>query len=128
MSKPATYIHTAPRIKSVHFLKGKIVLYLKDGRTVIIPENRFPEIERLTPQQKRKHKTLAGMGLMFEAIDTVFHISDFLGNSSNDFPDTPARRSLAKAGSYAVAGSSKLLPAKEPTVKYGKRAAKKQGK
>ena len=118
MSKQETYIHTAPRIKTVRFLKGKIILHLHDGRTVIVPENRFPEIEKLTAQQKRRHKTLAGMGLMFDAIDTVFHVSDFLGSLAGGFPD---KRTSAKTSGYATNTKSKLLVAKEPAEKYGKK-------
>ncbi len=118
MSKQATFTHTAPIIKSVRFLKGKIILHLQDGRTVIIPENRFPEIERLTPQQKRRHKTLAGMGLMFDDSDTVFHVSDFLGSLPGNFA---GRKTTAKASAYSITDKSKLLTAKEPAVKYRKK-------
>lgn len=98
MNKTIGYGNISPIIKSVRFPKEKIVLQLADGREVTLPVNKFPEIENLTPIQKRRHKLLAGTGLMFDDLDTVFHISDFLGKGiSSDF-------SLVA----------------EPVVKYGK--------
>ncbi len=73
-------------IKSVHFPKDKISILFTDGRILILPIGKFPEIARLKPSQKRKHKILAGMGLMFDDLDTVFHISDFLGKIQINYP------------------------------------------
>ena len=80
MNKTTGYHSIEPRIKSVRFLKDKFELHLVDGRILIIPSYGFPEIEKLSPAQKRNYKTLAGIGLMFDDLDTVFHISDFIGN------------------------------------------------
>ncbi|MEK6615758.1 MAG: DUF2442 domain-containing protein [Bacteroidota bacterium] len=82
MNKQIGFSNSAPLIKSVRFHGQKIIIHLADGRLLLLPLNRFPEIERLTPAQKRKHKLLAGTGLMFDDLDTVFHVSDFLGKGS----------------------------------------------
>jgi hypothetical protein len=80
------YGNIFPIIESVRFPKGKIVLQLADGRAIILPLNKFPEIARLTPSQKHKNKLLGGTGLMFDDLDTVYHVSDFLGkNAAPDF-------------------------------------------
>ena len=81
MNKTIGYSESMPLIKAVSFPEGKIALELKDGRTVTVPVNKFPEIEKLTASQKRNHKTLAGLGLMFDDFDMLFHISDFIGKT-----------------------------------------------
>jgi hypothetical protein len=84
MNRTQGYGNISPLIKSVRFPVGKIILHLADGRVIILPSRKFPEIEHLTPAQKRKHKLLAGTGLMFDDLDTVFHVSDFLGKAVAD--------------------------------------------
>ena len=79
MSKSIGYSHTVPKLKSAIFKKGKMILKLEDSRALELPLGRFPEIKQLTPIQRRKHKLLAGNGLMFDNLDIVYHISDFLG-------------------------------------------------
>ena len=79
MSKSLGYSHIVPKIKSALFQKGKMILKLEDGRVLELPLSRFPEIKQLTPNQRRKHKLLGGKGLMFDDLDMVYHITDFLG-------------------------------------------------
>ena len=79
MSKQFGYGNVTPLIKSANFRGDKMVIHLTDERVLILPMSKFPEIEKLTPSQRRKHKLLAGTGLMFDDLDTVFHVSDFLG-------------------------------------------------
>ena len=81
MNKTIGYSDTLPLIKKILFPTGKIELQLADGRIITLPINKFPEIEKLTKAQRLKHKTLAGMGIMFDDCDTVFHVSDFLGKT-----------------------------------------------
>ena len=116
MNRIIGYNNISPRIKMVRFPKGKISLYLVDGRIIIIPSHKFPEIENLSSSQKRKYKTLAGMGLMFEALDTVFHISDFIGKDVSFEISDPTDKNHKK---YAAHKSS-YLKAAEPPVKYRK--------
>jgi hypothetical protein len=113
MNKTIGYTHTTPRIEMVRFPKGKIVLHLVDGRILIIPATKFPEIEKLTLSQKRKYKTLAGMGLMFESLDTVFHISDFIGTDVSSELLSPTKKYTPQKSTHSKAA--------EPIVKYGKR-------
>ena len=113
MNKVIGYKNTQPRIKTVRFLKGKIVINLIDGRTIIIPSAKFPEIERLSPNQKRKHKTLAGMGLMFEDLDTVFHISDFIGKEVFSEISNSGRKPTKKYSQKRVSSSKTAEPQKK---------------
>ena len=97
-----TYKNIVPVIGRVRFAKEKIIIDLLDGRVVSLPMNNFPDIKKLSASQKRKHKILAGMGLMFDDLDTVYHVSDFLGKTEN-----------LNDESYPIAA--------EPKVKYGKK-------
>jgi len=104
--KISGYLHIIPVIKSVRFTKDKLAIDLADGRSLIIPLSRFPEIEKLSAAQRRKHKLLAGMGLMFDDLDTVFHVSDFIGSSEPAYSEAIYKKHSAVA---------------EPKAKYGKR-------
>ena len=117
MNKAIGYNNTLPLIKKVRFPKGKIILYMVDGRIIIIPANKFKEIERLTVSQKRKHKTLAGMGLMFEDLDTIFHVSDFIGK---DFTSEISGSANVRSKKYSAKKTSHSKAA-EPSAKYRKR-------
>ena len=72
-----------PKITAVKFPKRKIQVILSDGRIILCPLNTFPEIKKLSPQQRKRYGTLAGIGLAFEDTDEVYHISDFLGLHNN---------------------------------------------
>ncbi|HDY87261.1 MAG TPA: DUF2442 domain-containing protein [bacterium] len=73
------FFNNTPRIKTVKFPKGKIHLYLNDGRIIYVPISKFPEIKKLSVEQRKRCNKLAGFGLMFDDLDEVYHISDFLG-------------------------------------------------
>lgn len=88
MNKKSGFGNSYPVIKSVEFPKDKLRVILTDGRILLLPLKNFPEIGKLKPAQKRKHKILAGTGLMFDDLDVVFHISDFLGKVQTDYPLT----------------------------------------
>ena len=83
MSRQFGYGKTIPLIQSVSFRGDKIIIHLADKRVLFLPMEQFPEIEKLTPSQRRKRKLLAGTGLMFDDLDAVFHVSDFLGTANS---------------------------------------------
>ena len=112
MNKSIGYSNAIPLIKEVRFPEGKIVLHLYDGRIISVPIEKFPEIEKLTAAQKRKYKTLAGIGLMFNDCDSVFHISDFLGKTLS-VESFPVIKKPIK--SYIESPARQLS---EPKVKY----------
>ena len=114
MNKAIGYSNTIPLIKEVNFPAGKIILYLMDGRIISLPIEKFPEIAKLTTAQRRRHKTLAGMGLMFDDCDTVFHVSDFIGK----VPSVDASPQLKKpVRNYSTPSARQLA---EPNAKYKK--------
>jgi hypothetical protein len=73
-----------PQITSLRFTKTAIILYLKDGRTLTAPLSRFPAIQQLTPQQRRKYNISGGIALDFDDAQEVYHISDFLGRTNTN--------------------------------------------
>lgn len=72
-----------PIIKCVSFdMKGKIKVVLQDGRIIIVPISKFPNIKKLSMSERKKW-FLFGNGFTFENCDEVFHIEQFLGNFNN---------------------------------------------
>lgn len=72
-------LNGTPKIKKINFPKGKIQIFMNDGRIITCPLNKFPEIKKLSIRERKKYSNLAGFGIMFENSDSVYHISDFLG-------------------------------------------------
>lgn len=69
-----------PKIKRVSFqIRGKISIYLEDGRSVIVPVANFPSIKKLTATQRLKWY-LFGNGFSFDDCNEVYHIEQILGN------------------------------------------------
>ena len=69
-----------PEIKKIDFkTKGKITLYLKDGRVLLVPLEYFPAIKKLNSVQRKKYKVLDDCMIMFKEAGEVYHIEDFLG-------------------------------------------------
>lgn len=69
-----------PTIKKVGFEhKGKISVYLDDGRIIIAPLKLFPSIAHLTMAQRRKYTIGDGEVIVFQDADEVYHIEQFLG-------------------------------------------------
>lgn len=69
-----------PKIKKVSFqIRGKISIYLEDGRSVIVPVSNFPSIKKLTTTQRLKWY-LFGNGFSFDDCNEVYHIEQILGN------------------------------------------------
>ena len=101
------YSSSTPKIKAVHFPKGKIELFLSDGRSIVCPLTKFPEIKKLNSIQRKKYNLLAGLGLMFENSNTVYHVSDFLGKYND-------------VGISTNYKSDYISAVAEPSIKYNK--------
>ena len=52
---------------------------LEDGRSILMPLDRFPSIQQLTPDQ-RQHWYKYGDGFSFDDSDEVIHVEQILGN------------------------------------------------
>ncbi|MDE7346220.1 MAG: hypothetical protein K2N48_05720 [Muribaculaceae bacterium] len=59
--------------------RGKMAVYLTDGREVIVPVGLFPEIKKLSKTQREDYMILDGQFFSFEAISKIFSIKDILG-------------------------------------------------
>lgn len=69
-----------PTIKKISFqIRGKIDVYLKDGRNIIVPISKFPSIKKLSTAQREKWY-IFGNGFSFDDCDEVYHIEQILGN------------------------------------------------
>ncbi len=74
------YTDTTLGIKNIDFIekRGKMAVYLTDGREVLAPVGLFPEIKRLNKAQREDYMILDGQFFSFEAISKIFSIKDIL--------------------------------------------------
>ncbi|MBI2270665.1 MAG: DUF2442 domain-containing protein [Bacteroidetes bacterium] len=69
-----------PRIKKIGFTKrGKIDIYLDDGRIIVTPIDFFSDIKKLNSEQRKKWSIIGGEGFTFDDCDEVYHIEQILG-------------------------------------------------
>ena len=70
-----------PVIDKIKFeYKGKMSIYLEDGRIVIVPLSLFPSIRKLNETQRKKYHIADGQIILFKDCNEVFHIEQFLGS------------------------------------------------
>lgn len=74
------YSDTKLGIKKLDFnqKRGKMSVYLTDGREVIVPVGLFPEIKKLSKHQREDYMILDGQFFSFEAISKIYSIKDIL--------------------------------------------------
>jgi hypothetical protein len=73
-----------PTIKKISFPeRGKIEIYLADGRELKVPLKYFPSIKTLNKEQRNKWYILGDVGFSFDDCKEVFHIEQFLGSEVN---------------------------------------------
>lgn len=69
-----------PTITQIDFKhKSKITLHLADGRDISCPLDLYPSIKNMKATERRKFKILKGQIIMFQSIDEVYHLQNFLG-------------------------------------------------
>jgi len=69
-----------PRIIKLSFrIRGKMIVFLNDGRSIIVPVSKFPSIKKLSHSQRLKWY-IFGNGFSFDDSNEVFHIEQILGN------------------------------------------------
>lgn len=74
------YWNIAPKVKDISFpTSERLQVELVDGRIISMPLDRFPSIQKLTPDQRR-HWYTYGNGFSFDDSDEVIHIEQILGN------------------------------------------------
>ncbi len=75
------YYGITPEIADISFPeKGKMNVRLIDGRIIVVPLSRFPEIKKLDSAQRKKWQVLSGVGFTFDDCDEVYHIEQILGD------------------------------------------------
>lgn len=74
------YKDTTLGIKKLDFKekRGKMNVFLTDGREVLVPVGLFPEIKKLNRAQREDYMILDGQFFSFEAISKIFSIKDIL--------------------------------------------------
>ncbi|WP_080057882.1 DUF2442 domain-containing protein [Spirosoma aerolatum] len=74
------YWDVVPKVQSISFpTNNQLRVELEDGRAIIMPLDRFPSIQKLTPEQ-RLYWYKYGNGFSFDDADEVIHIEQILGN------------------------------------------------
>ena len=58
--------------------RGAMVVYLTDGREVIVPVSMFPDIKRLTMAQREDYMIMDNQYFSFEALSKIYSIKDVL--------------------------------------------------
>ena len=58
--------------------RGKMAVYLSDGREVLVPISLFPEIKRLNSAQREDRMVLDDQFFTFDAISRIYSVKDVL--------------------------------------------------
>lgn len=58
--------------------RGKMAVYLTDGREVLVPIGLFPDIKRLSCAQRKDWMILDNQFFTFDAISKIYSIRDVL--------------------------------------------------
>lgn len=74
------YKETNLGIKKLDFKKkrGTMVVYLTDGRRVIVPISMFPDIKQLTLKQREDWMIMDDQYFSFEAMSKIYSVKDVL--------------------------------------------------
>lgn len=74
---------SALKMMKVDFSKDSIIIYLLGGRMLSVPLNKFPEIKKLSSNQRKAYHISGGISLDFDDSDEVYHINELLGIDLN---------------------------------------------
>lgn len=58
--------------------KGKITIYLSDGRIILTPVGLFPDIKKLSMKQRKQYFIVEGQYLAFMHQPEMYPVTDFL--------------------------------------------------
>lgn len=70
-------------IKKLDFtgLRGKMAVYLTDGREIIVPLSFFPDIKQLSLKEREKWMILDDQFFSFDRLSKVYSIKDLMSLS-----------------------------------------------
>ena len=75
-----SFTTTFPEIKDIGFIDDdQMVVHLDNGRTLLIPLERFPSIQSMDEADKKDFEVIDGSNLSFLAIDEIFTIQELMG-------------------------------------------------
>ena len=87
-SNPSVYKRTVKKVSNsfnklkmirVSFENDSMLVHLYGGRVLTIPLSKYPEIKRLTKQQREHYHIAGGISLDFDDSDEVYHIEELIG-------------------------------------------------
>lgn len=58
--------------------RGKMAVYLSDGRVVFVPISNYPEIKHLNQKQREDWMVVDDQYFTFEAISKIYSVKDIL--------------------------------------------------
>lgn len=58
--------------------KGKMIVYLTDGRELVIPVSFFPDIKKLPLEKRKEWMILDDQFFTFSHLSTVYSLSDLM--------------------------------------------------
>jgi hypothetical protein len=61
---------------------GKISIKLEDGRIILVPLKYFPELQKLSPEERKKYTIVDDRTILFAGSDSIYHLEDFMGLES----------------------------------------------
>lgn len=67
-------------IKKLNFtkVKGKMIVYLTDGRELIVPVSFFPDIKKLPVEKREEWMILDDQFFTFSHLSTVYSLTDLM--------------------------------------------------
>lgn len=69
-----------PTIRHIDFINSSIMfIHLDNDRTFIVPLDKFPAIQALSPEQKGDFEIIDGDQLSFLALDDVYSVQELIG-------------------------------------------------
>ena len=77
------FFRIKPTIKKLKFeQRGKMSIYLHDGRIVIVPVSSFPSIKKLKESERKHYQIIDKELFTFDKSDEIFHIEQILGKEN----------------------------------------------
>jgi len=68
------------KMKGINFVGTELMfIYLNNGRTVLVPLNKFPEIRTLSENEKVEFEIIDEQYLSFLSIDKIYKLQELIG-------------------------------------------------
>ena len=77
------FFKVKPTIKKLGFeQRGKMSIYLQDGRIIVVPVASFPSIKKLKEMDRKCYQIIDNELFTFDKTNEVFHVEQVLGKES----------------------------------------------